>query len=439
MRVFLGLTEIAGNYSRLQRGFVSIGVPCTFMHLHGHAFAYQSAAARGLLIRFHREAALARVATPRSKLLRKATSIALERGLHGAMFLDAMLTHDAFVFSFGKTFYEELDLQLLKLMGKRVICVFHGTDSRPPYIGGVTALDGPDGTSGRALADETLALRKRLRRIERYADVIVSNPLSAHLFERPVVSSLALGKSLALVDAGSDAGEAPRRRQPGDRIRIVHAPSRPRIKGTALIRAAVETLRGEGLPLDYVEIAGKPNGEVLAELERCDFVIDQLYSDLPMSTSSAEAGYFYKPSIVAGYAWSEIERCCSPEHLPPVHYCAPEQLLSAIRRMAVDDAFRMDLGRRAGDFVRRRFSGAEAARRYLRLIEGDIPQDWLFAPADIRYVQGCGLSEDAARAAVRRVLAYGGARALGLSTKPELERLFLEFAQEPEGTRASPA
>jgi hypothetical protein len=265
--------------------------------------------------------------------------------------------------------------------------------------------------------------------IERYADVIVSNPLSAHLFERPVVSSLALGKSLALVDDGVMEAEGSSEAHRVERMRIVHAPSRPLIKGTAQIRAAVKALQEEGLPIDYVELAGKPNREVLAELARCDFVVDQLYSDLPMSTIAAEAGYFGKPTIVAGYAWEEIERWCRPEDLPPVHYCAPEKLLDSMRRMVNDEAYRWSLGKRAAEFVRERFSGAGAASRYLRLIRGDIPPEWFFRPADLRYVHGCGLAEESARAAIQRVLAYGGTKALGLSTKPELERCFVAFAQ----------
>ena len=47
-----------------------------------------------------------------------------------------------------------------------------------------------------------------------------------------------------------------------------------------------------------------------------------------------------------------------------------------------------------------------------------------------RYLEGCGLSRDQARANVAAVVVAGGPAALCVSDKPELERLFLDFASD---------
>jgi hypothetical protein len=68
------------------------------------------------------------------------------------------------------------------------------------------------------------------------------------------------------------------------------------------------------------------------------------------------------------------------------------------------------------------------AARFVQLINGDIPEEWLFDPGRIRYVHGMGLSETRARTIVAAVVRHGGVKALGLSDKPGLEKVFLEFA-----------
>ena len=60
--------------------------------------------------------------------------------------------------------------------------------------------------------------------------------------------------------------------------------------GARVIRILFES--GEALHLDGI----------LAELARCDFVIDQLYSDYPLPGLATEAAWFGKPTVVGGYA-----------------------------------------------------------------------------------------------------------------------------------------
>ena len=107
-------------------------------------------------------------------------------------------------------------------------------------------------------------------------------------------------------------------------IRILHSPSSPEVKGTYLIRQAINALKAKGYPIDYVEIMGKPNTVVIAELEKCDFIVDQLYSDTPMSGFATEAAFFGKTAVVGGYGWQEVEKLFSPNQmkLKIETYCA---------------------------------------------------------------------------------------------------------------------
>jgi hypothetical protein len=101
---------------------------------------------------------------------------------------------------------------------------------------------------------------------------------------------------------------------------------------------------------------------------------------------------------------------------------------AAIETLIVDTAYRHELGAKAKQFAETNWAPKAVAARYLRLIHGDVPADWLFDPRQLRYLHGCGLPEARTKELVREVIACGGVDALQLQDKPELERLFVEFA-----------
>lgn len=66
-----------------------------------------------------------------------------------------------------------------------------------------------------------------------------------------------------------------------ERIRVVHAPSRPELKGTAVIREVVRQLQKTHPELKYVELTNVRNEEVRAELLRAHIVVNQLHAYVP--------------------------------------------------------------------------------------------------------------------------------------------------------------
>jgi hypothetical protein len=65
------------------------------------------------------------------------------------------------------------------------------------------------------------------------------------------------------------------------RVKIVHAPSSPIIKGTQLVRAAIAKLKKEGYPIDYEELMGVSNETVLRELRSSHIVLNEFYALVP--------------------------------------------------------------------------------------------------------------------------------------------------------------
>ena len=96
--------------------------------------------------------------------------------------------------------------------------------------------------------------------------------------------------------------------------------------------------------------------------------------------------------------------------------------------LIMDVNYRRTLGVAAQTFVRDKWSAELVAEKYLKLIGGDIPENWWLDPKDVIYLQGCGQSEEQTKENIRRLVKAYGVKALQLSHRPHLEQAFLEFA-----------
>jgi hypothetical protein len=216
---------------------------------------------------------------------------------------------------------------------------------------------------------------------------------------------------------------------------VIHAPTHPAAKGTAVIRATIERLRAAGHELDYEELQGVSNAVLRERLSRCSFVVDQVWADTPMAGLAADAALYGKPAVVSGYPWAELRRFIPAAAYPPSELCDPDGLEGAILHLLTDDRHRVELGARARAFVEQRWNAAAVAGRFLELLSARAPAEWVCDPADLRYLLGWGQPTERSLEIVRAVVAYGGAPALGLGDKPcaEAELLALAAGDEPAG------
>ena len=65
------------------------------------------------------------------------------------------------------------------------------------------------------------------------------------------------------------------------RVKVVHAPSSPLIKGTPLVRAAIKKLQIEGYDFEYRELIGVSNSVVLDALNQAHVVLNEFYAFVP--------------------------------------------------------------------------------------------------------------------------------------------------------------
>lgn len=423
-RVFVGPTEIAGYYGQLATGLREIGVDAEFVPLSHNPFTFEAEMGRfriPAIMRWARGPQGTRLDGWFAKVFLRPLLFPLRL----AFLVQAALRFDVFIFGFGQTILRQrwpVDLWVLKRLGRRIILVFNGTDSRAPWLSALPEGNG-DHRQIRKLANQTEKRARRIWALESFADVVVVNPLSAQLHRKRAVDWFRIGIPQQ-VPASCDA--AP---QPSDGALIaVHAPSRPEAKGTHEIRKAIEELNEDGVAIELVELQGQPNRVVLDTLRRCDFVVDQCYADTPMAGFASEAASLGRPAIVGGYELDHLVASLPEADVPPTIRCRPEDLKRAIRSLAEDPERRIETGRRAHAFLRERWHRKAVASRFKKLIDGDVPDHWWFDPGSCGYHLGLGASKDRRRAVVRAMVDRFGPSSLSIDDKPELRDAILTWA-----------
>lgn len=430
----MGPIEVAGYYRSLSNGFRNLGCHCDYVTYESHPFGYGGESRLPLLLVIAKKLESLRIKYGRNFLLKAFVAVPAKLArLSWAVI--ALFRYDAFIFGYGKSLLPfNWDLPLLHALRKTVIVnMGHGSELRPPYIDGSRrSKDGGHIPGLESLRSGARRAKARVEFVERYATHIVGAPFSStHFASTTLINWFAIGvpcpgPASHAIGASNDAVDA---EMTGRRaIRVLHSPSHPAAKGSAAIQMAIERLRDKGYLIDYVEVINRPNEEVLAELRCCDFVVDQVYSDTPMAGFAAEAAGYGKPAVVGGYGFDYLAKFIPAGMFPPSMACKPSGIEKAIEDLIVDGGLRECLGREARGFVQDKWSPENVAGRYLRLIRGDIPEEWRLDPDSVEYLHGCGQAEELSRESIRRLVSAYGPEALQVAHRPSLESAFLIFA-----------
>lgn len=409
-KIVLGMIEVSGYWVRMHQGLTAIGEDVTLLCLDEHPFDYGGPDTT-LMVR-----AIRHLRAGKRTLLDQC----LETVLRGLLLARYAATHDTFVFGYRTSFFNGWDLWLLRMLGKTIVMVFHGSDERPPYMDGALGPIHDD-----ELAQLTAAQKRRLDRCHRNARLLISNPNSAQLQRGQCVIYHVIG-----IPVASRVGPLPARpgTAAGRTIRALHAPSNPAAKGTEMIRDICAELRAKGLDLELVEVTGVTNLQVQEAMLDADLVIDQVYSDCPWPVVSAEAALLGRPSVIGGYGHEHLARFMPPGTLPPGEYCTPDGLAESISRLASDEEYRLALGDRMRRFATEVWSPTEVAQRLMAAINGTAPDDWYFDAEEVRYTGGCSISLEQLRARVRALLTRHGASSLCVDDKPDLRDRLIDEA-----------
>lgn len=426
-KIFIGPTEIAGVAQGLHEGFCELGIVSEIILSVAHPFQYKDTP-RVWWQRIWLALGALRVSFGRDKLLRKVLSVMLHNLWGVVVLLIALYRFDAFIFLFGQTFTNtRFELWMLRRLRKKIIFIYAGSESRPPFVDGGIYPGLPDDPipSAAVLQVATRRCKKRVAMQEKYADYIVCSPTTAHFLTREYINWFAMGLPKRQDNHLEYTGEV------GRAVKILHGPSNPLVKGSHIILQTIQGLIDDGYSIELIKLQGVSHARVLEALAYCDFVVDQVYSDTPMAALATEAAFFGKPSIVCGYFASEVGRSLRSEQIAPSLFVDPSKLKSAIKTLIEQPDVRRSLGRSAQRFVREQWGVATVAERYMQLLNGSPDEAWWSDPYSIRYVAGCGLPLERAKRMVGTLLDTYGQESFQLSDKPELQAAFVALARQP--------
>jgi glycosyltransferase involved in cell wall biosynthesis len=425
IRISIGPGEIAGYFSSLKSGFDALGIHCEHFILLTNKFNYQESD-------YFLKASylkISKLGIGRSVLIR-AFTYSLQILLRFFVFIYAISRYNVFIFSGFGSFFKFYELPLLKLLKKKVIVVYLGSDARPSYLSGRYLDDSQGALEPESLHKDLLKQVCLIRRVERYADVIINHTTSAQLFTRNFIRLHAVG-----MPVNNTHFIQHQLSHLSNKVRILHAPSRPNAKGSAYFRKVIKELQDEGYAIDFVQLVNVPNKTVLKELAICDFVLDELYSDVPMGMLALEAGMYSKPVIVGGYYAKQYIKDNPASKYPPTLYVLPTEIKETIRMMIEDKSLRTNIGEKAFTFIREFWNAKKVAQNYMQLIKDDInlPGDWRCQPSNLPYYWGWGLSKENWRNQLKRYIDKCGSKALQLEHNPQLK---VKILKETESVSA---
>jgi hypothetical protein len=185
--------------------------------------------------------------------------------------------YDIFHFNSGQTLLSSnialidfLELPILKALGKKVVFTYQGGTGR---IKNTFIKNNPELNLIHILPlfeseqDDKIKLR-RIKKVIKYADLIyVTNPdllinFNGYAIFRPY-TKLIINKQT-------------KKKIFNEILRIGHAPSTMRRKGTDAVLRAIDELKREGIEFEFILLHGLRNNDLINELKNIDLMIDQL-------------------------------------------------------------------------------------------------------------------------------------------------------------------
>ena len=409
--------DLAGYHSNLHDGFGQLGIENHFFFERTHAF-YRHKKKRSHLEKMITLLNDFIVRPQHHKIIKIISFAALYPAVYlmkVVLFVSFIRQYDVFIFGASYSFLGfYIDRIFLKAAGKIIIDPVSGSDVRPPYLNGVYV-----DASIKQIYKKTLSKYKTIIRKLKYTTYLIDHPTVSQFHTKEYIPHLYVGFPFYL---------PPQPRIPThERPLILHAPSNPKVKGTDIVRAAVSELQKD-YDFDYEELVGVSHDKVMEKLQQSTFIVNELYSDTPMSGLDTEAAWFGKPSIVGGYNLDMVTETIVGYEVPPSYLIQPtkDDLKKAMIHLLTDASYCKKLGQEAQDFVKKNWSSKAVAQKYLDIINGDVPRHIMRSPMDDYDIYGCGIRNDARRDIIKALVTQYGEQSLCLGHKQQLQKRILD-------------
>lgn len=311
LRVFHGLSEVAGQAGYSVRGLREFGVPANLVVWEPNAFHYDFDIS--LNIDMNKKYLLPLWAF---KLLFYEFKILSE--------------NDIFHFHFGRSLLVNYDLWIFRKLRKKVFYEFHGSDLRDysyaKTLNKYALSEGYDTGSAK--------IKKRAKKICKYADGIIlhDDELIPHLPDNAsdiyVVPLRVDLKKIMPVYVQKD----------NKVVRVVHAPTKRDVKGSDFVIQAMQELKTK-YAVELILVENKTQEEALEIYKTADIIVDQLRIGT-YGVFAIEGMAMGKPVVT--YITDEMRQRL-PEDLP-ICSANPDTVKDVLEKLIQDGELRYNLG-----------------------------------------------------------------------------------------------
>jgi len=267
--------------------------------------------------------------------------------------------YDVFLYHAGSSLFtlklNFLDVRLNKILRKKVIPVFHGSELRMPSI---EKKRNPFYLNTAYNESDTLA-RIRLSKWSKISDTVITCDCAFLNYGLEKYF-----KNIHHLPLAIELDRLKPRRLENEKVVIMHAPSHIDAKGTKWIRESISDLKNLDYDFEYIEITGRSHQDLLKLINKADIVIDQMMLG-NYGVFALEAMALEKPVIC--YIQPEVL-----EYLPadlPIINSTPETLLITLKQLfSQTDTERRKIGKLSREYVRKYHDYNYIAEKLERII-----------------------------------------------------------------------
>lgn len=251
LRVLHAPSDVAGLAAGLSAAFREIGVESTTLQFQSNYLNYESD------VQLHLE---------RYSLIRRYI-----RRLK--FFVTNLLRFDCYHFYFGVSFLPgNLDMLILRLLGKRVFMTYQGSDIR--LTSAHRKISGHEFKIRNEFANKRVP--DVLKRFKCWYIALIAHKTYVVNPDLRLTSPSSIFLPYTNVDPRKWRPLSPLPRPVHKPLRVIHAPSNRRVKGTDIIIETVNRLRSENLPIDLCLAEGISHYKIIELAKDIDLAIDQL-------------------------------------------------------------------------------------------------------------------------------------------------------------------
>ena len=424
--ICIGTMEICGIMRKLNHAYRDMGIKsdCYLLHPISNIIEKDAAYYNPILISYQKIQNKIRKSLFYGQKIRMRLWQILEVFVLLKVFFYTLMNYDAYIFLYSQSFFKsnpflnqisEWEYKILKMCKKKVVAFFCGSDSRPPYC------DNSNFVNFAGLKEATRRIASNVHMIEKYA-IVIDGTASAAFHTKPYISYNCIGNP---VEKEEYRGES---RSKNNSVVILHAPSSIEGKGTKVIREVVRKISNQGYNIEYREVTGVPHNIVLKEMRRADILVNQMYSDTPMSMVDVEAGLNGLVVVTCGY-YAQYYKSDMPFPVPPSCFCLPEDLEKNLIFYITNKEARTVLVESEQRFIKNNWMSDQVAKKIFKLIKTGPVEEWLYDPAGCEYVWGAGCNKEQVNERVTYLIDHYGYKALQLSENSLLYHNYMKIYQ----------